>query len=83
MGVDVQSSNSGRRHLLKCLGASIALLHLGSTRAQAASSKSAAAYRDSPNGRQKCANCSWFNPPSGCGVVAGAVNARGWCNLWG
>ncbi|MGD9656373.1 MAG: iron oxidase [Methylocystis sp.] len=51
--------------------------------AQAKSSKRAAAYRGAPNGRQSCANCSWFNPPSGCGVVSGPVSARGWCNLWG
>ncbi|ULO22594.1 high-potential iron-sulfur protein [Methylocystis sp. SB2] len=53
------------------------------TSAQAKSSKSAAAYRGAPNGRQSCANCSWFNAPSGCGVVSGPVSARGWCNLWG
>jgi hypothetical protein len=51
--------------------------------AQAKTSKVEAAYRSSPNGRQRCANCSWFASPSGCGVVKGAVGANGWCNLWG
>jgi hypothetical protein len=56
---------------------------LGAPPAQAKTSKAGAAYQASPNGRQRCANCSWFEPPSGCGVVGGAVNANGWCNLWG
>ena len=51
--------------------------------ARAKTSQSAAAYRNSPNGRQRCANCSWFEAPAGCGVVKGPVSARGWCALWG
>lgn len=71
-----------RRSMISILGAAVA--GLGATSAaQAKSSKSAAAYRGAPNGRQSCANCSYFNPPSGCGVVSGPVSARGWCNLWG
>ncbi|PPD46494.1 MAG: iron oxidase [Methylocystis sp.] len=75
-----------RRRALKLLGAATtcagAAALVGASPASAAS-KSAAAYRASPNGRQRCANCSWFAPPSGCGVVRGSVNANGWCNLWG
>ncbi|TXT44509.1 MAG: high-potential iron-sulfur protein [Methylocystaceae bacterium] len=70
-----------RRSLMLLLGAAAA--GLSTTSAQAKSSKSAAAYRGAPNGRQSCANCSWFNAPSGCVVVSGPVSARGWCNLWG
>ena len=70
-----------RRSLLLLLGAAAAVG--ATTTAQARSSKAAAAYRGAPNGRQSCANCSYFNPPSGCGVVSGPVSARGWCNLWG
>lgn len=80
---DVGISNSGRRRLLKLIGASLVTFGAGATSAQAKASKAGAAYRNSPNGRQSCANCSWFNPPSGCGVVSGPVSARGWCNLWG
>ncbi|HEY8126336.1 MAG TPA: high-potential iron-sulfur protein [Methylocystis sp.] len=69
-----------RRALLLLLGAGAAGLG-ATTRAYAKSSKAAAAYRGAPNGRQSCANCSYFNPPSGCGVVSGSVSARGWCNL--
>lgn len=77
----------GRRRALKLLGAVALASGFGATLAgspaQARSSKTAAAYRGSPNGRQRCANCSWFSPPSGCAVVTGPVSANGWCNLWG
>jgi hypothetical protein len=71
-----------RRSLISILGAVVAGLN-ATTAAQAKSSKAAANYRGAPNGGQSCANCSYFNPPSGCGVVSGPVSARGWCNLWG
>lgn len=71
-----------RRSLLLMWGAAIAGIG-AATRAQARTSKAAAAYRGAPNGRQSCAKCSYFNAPSGCGVVSGPVSARGWCNLWG
>jgi hypothetical protein len=71
-----------RRSLLLMLGAATAGVG-AATRAQAMTSKAAAAYRGAPNGRQSCANCSYFNAPSRCGVVSGPVSARGWCNLWG
>ncbi len=71
-----------RRSLLLMLCAASGGLG-AATRALAKSSKAAAAYRGAPNGRQSCANCAYFNPPSGCGVVSGPVSARGWCNLWG
>ncbi len=77
----------GRRRALKLLsagGLSAGLAALfGASPAAAKSSRAAAAYRGSPNGRQRCANCSWFEAPSGCGVVKGPVSANGWCNLWG
>ncbi|MCC3245690.1 twin-arginine translocation signal domain-containing protein [Methylocystis sp. WRRC1] len=77
----------GRRNLLKLLAAAAGVGAVGALfgagPARAKSSQAAAAYRGSPNGRQRCANCSWFEPPSGCGVVRGPVSARGWCNLWG
>ncbi len=78
---------TSKRGFLKFLTGAVTLggvnLFIGATPAAAKSSKAAADYRDSPNGRQRCANCSWFEPPSGCGVVSGKVSARGWCNLWG
>jgi hypothetical protein len=77
----------GRRRALALFGAAAIVSGLGAlfgaAPAQAKTSKAAAAYRGSPNGRQRCANCSWFEAPSGCGVVSGSVSASGWCNLWG
>ena len=76
----------GRRRVLKLLGATAAATSLSPLfggAAQAKTSQAAASYRGSPKGRQSCANCSWYEPPSGCGVVRGPVSARGWCNLWG
>jgi len=76
-----------RRRALTFFGAAAMLTGigalLGASPAQARSSKAAAAYRGSPHGRQRCANCSWFSAPSDCGVVSGPVSANGWCNLWG
>jgi len=71
-----------RRAALKIGACAAAFIGLGATRAQAKSSQAAVAYRNSPSGRQRCANCSWFEPPSGCSVVKGPVSARGWCNIW-
>lgn len=77
----------GRRRALKLFGGAALFSSFGAlfgvAPAQAKSSKASAAYRGSPNGRQRCANCSWFEAPSGCGVVNGSVSANGWCNLWG
>jgi hypothetical protein len=87
MCVSKDQTSRGRRSALKSLGAAAGCAGLaaifGAAPAQAKSSQASAAYRGSPNGRQRCANCSWFEPPSGCSVVRGPVSAGGWCNLWG
>lgn len=71
-----------RRSLISILGAAVAGL-CATSAAHAKSSKAAAAYRGAPKGRQSCANCAYFDPPSGCSIVSGPVSARGWCKLWG
>lgn len=81
-----RNGTRGRRRALKLFGAAAVSgfgALFGARSAQAKTSQVGAAYRNSPNGRQRCANCSWFEPPSGCGVVKGPVSAGGWCNLWG
>ncbi len=87
MSASKDQISCGRRSALKSLSAAAGCAGLaaifGAAPAQARSSQAAVAYRSSPNGRQRCANCSWFEPPSGCSVVRGPVSARGWCNLWG
>jgi hypothetical protein len=77
----------GRRRALSFFAAAAGVSGLqalfGAAPAQAKTSQAAAGYRNSPKGRQSCANCSWYEAPSGCGVVKGPVSAHGWCALWG
>lgn len=85
-GLDSATCRGRRRALgffgLAAMLGGVATL-FGASPARAKSSQAAVAYRGAPNGRQRCANCSWFEAPSGCGVVRGPVSAKGWCNLWG
>ncbi len=82
-----EGKGCGRRRALSLFGVTAVVSGLvavfGPTPAQAKTSQAAAGYRNSPKGRQRCANCSWYEAPSGCGVVKGPVSARGWCALWG
>lgn len=39
-------------------------------------------YQDQPKGSQRCETCSNFVNPDGCRVVAGSVDASGWCQLF-
>jgi hypothetical protein len=71
-----------RRAVLKIAGAAAALFGLSVTRAQAKSSQGSVAYRNTPNGRQRCADCVYFEVPNACSAVRGPVSARGWCNIW-
>jgi High potential iron-sulfur protein len=41
-----------------------------------------AQYQDTPNGIYSCGNCSLFEPPKSCKVVAGEVNEDGWCRVF-
>jgi hypothetical protein len=45
-------------------------------------SKPEAEYQDSPKSDQQCSECTKFQPPKGCSVVAGDVSPRGWCKLY-
>lgn len=45
-------------------------------------SKPEAEYRDLPKNDQQCSECTKFQPPKGCSVVAGDVSPRGWCKLY-
>jgi hypothetical protein len=84
---DCKTDGCGRRHALTLFWATALASGVGAVfgaaPALAKTSQAAAGYRNSPKGRQSCANCSWFEAPAGCGVVKGPVSARGWCALWG
>ena len=45
-------------------------------------SPTAMSYRPSPNGNQRCDNCTNFQPPAACKVVDGAISPSGWCMLY-
>jgi nitrous oxide reductase len=86
-----RSVRLSRRALLRnvTLAAAGGAAFLGSTaiakRANAADTKVAqkmAAYQDTPKGRQRCDNWTYFEPPSSCKVVAGTISPSGWCQLY-
>jgi hypothetical protein len=39
-------------------------------------------YQDTPKGAQRCDNCTQFEAPSSCKVVAGTVQPSGWCKVY-
>ena len=41
--------------------------------------KGAVKYQDSPKDGQKCSDCAFFQAPSSCSVVEGAISPNGWC----
>jgi hypothetical protein len=41
-----------------------------------------AKYQPTPKGAARCDNCSQFQAPSSCKVVASPVSAPGWCALY-
>lgn len=36
-------------------------------------------YQDTPKNDQKCSLCVQFDPPGACKIVAGKIDANGWC----
>lgn len=54
-----------------------------SAAAQQKIEKSLVMYQETPNkDGQKCSTCLNFQPPSSCALVAGAINANGWCGAY-
>jgi hypothetical protein len=84
--VSKPSLEISRRTLLQggaCAVCAVPVLLATATPAMAAKlAKTAVAYKESPNGEKKCSVCKNFQPPSGCAVVDGTINANGYCNLW-
>jgi anaerobic selenocysteine-containing dehydrogenase len=42
----------------------------------------AAGYQDKPKGQAMCSNCTHFEPPHSCGIVAGTISPHGWCHFY-
>jgi hypothetical protein len=65
-------------------GAMLGIGLIGS-RAAAASAKvspQTVNYQPKPNGNARCGTCAFFEAPSGCKFVQGAVTPAGWCMLY-
>jgi len=74
-----------RRQLFRSAAVAVgaaALLAETSTPALALMPQKAAGYQDMPKGKQMCSNCSHFEPPAACGLVAGKISAKGWCRFY-
>ena len=41
-----------------------------------------AGYQATPKNGQQCSECTKFQPPQACSVVAGAISPKGWCKLY-
>ena len=78
---------SRRRFLGGAAAGGGALLGIGllGSEAQAATAKvspQTVNYRPAPNGNARCGTCTFFQAPSGCKFVQGAINPSGWCMLY-
>jgi hypothetical protein len=50
--------------------------------AQTKMTPTAVSYQGTPQGPQRCDNCTQFESPAACKVVSGAIAAAGWCKLY-
>jgi High potential iron-sulfur protein len=77
--------NWSRRSVIRAAisGISAAIsLQPSSSRADEKMTPAQAQYRDTPNGIYSCGNCSLFERPKSCKVVAGEVSEDGWCKAF-
>ena len=78
-----------RRRLFVLASAGVVMLRMRETaqaqqpqQQQEKLSKPEAEYQDTPKNDQQCSECTKFQPPKGCSVVSGDINAKGWCKLY-
>jgi len=74
-----------RRDLLRgaTVAAGGAALLIGTAQPAAAKMpQKASQYQAKPKGAQSCANCTHFEPPASCGLVAGPISPHGWCRFY-
>ena len=50
--------------------------------AQTKMTPTAGSYQVTPQGPQRCDNCTQFESPASCKVVTGTIAAAGWCKLY-
>ncbi len=72
---------SRRALLLGCVGLA---LTVGPRRADAQqkAAQKVVQYQEKPKGAQECDKCLHFLPPTGCKLVEGKINPKGWCVLF-
>jgi hypothetical protein len=88
-GTDSHRLDISRRWLLRsatlaaAAGAFVAVAATGSAAlADSKFSQTMAKYQKTPKGAARCDNCSQFQVPSSCKVVASPIAAAGWCQLY-
>lgn len=54
----------------------------GSAAAASKMSQKAVNYQSAPKGKQRCDNCSLWQPPGSCKLVQDPIAASGWCILY-
>ncbi len=69
--------------LVAAAGAFVAVAAVGSAAlADSKFSQTLAKYQATPKGPARCDNCSQFQAPTSCKVVASPIAASGWCALY-
>jgi hypothetical protein len=75
-----------RRRLIAAASAGLLILRVRApARAQETQEKLSqpeSEYQGTPKNDQQCSECTKFQPPKGCSVVAGDISPRGWCKLY-
>jgi hypothetical protein len=74
-----------RRRLVLAGAAGPLILQAARARAQQPAEKLGQAdadYQATPKNGQQCSECTKFQPPQACSVVAGAISPKGWCKLY-
>jgi len=71
-----------RRDILQAVVAGTATVVTRRARAQQKLSQHDAQYQDTPKDNHACGECTLFQPPKSCKVVAGDVSPHGWCQLF-
>jgi hypothetical protein len=82
----MQNESETRRILLRRIPVALGIAAglAGARHAQAASkmAQKTVAYRDTPNGTQRCDNCKQWVAPDACKVVEGTISPAGWCQVY-
>lgn len=86
MSDDLKAGRVSRRDFLYIAtagGGALGMSLIGSPAAAANKMpQKAVNYQSTPKGKQRCDNCSLWQPPSSCKLVQDPIAASGWCVLY-